>query len=338
LESLRPCPRFAASAQWLTLLFVLAGATTALGQGIDYQFNNDGVLPSKQGAALIASQGLRESSVYSVKGGALYASTLGTGKYSYYVADRFFNHAFPATLECKARVVQNDGGAIVLSLASGSYAWNLNLANYGIEVQQRAGWALVAPMDTRDRFHTYRVEIPANGSSFEVYADDVLVYTGDALTGGRNFPTLSWGDTVTKADSSVIWDYITLSQKVPGSLTLPSLFTTVSSLFDQTKAVKSGSTIPLKLQLLNAVGANVSSADLKIDAVGLKLVSPNAPGLLIDGDGGTPDTNFRYDPAVGKGGGYVCNLSTKGFSTGTYAVTFTVGGEETERRIQFEVR
>jgi hypothetical protein len=328
----------ASSVQWLILSVVLAGASSAFGQGIDYQFKTDGVLPSKQGAVHVASPGLAESSVYSVKGGFLYASTLGTGKYSYYVADRFFNHAFAATLECQARVVQNDGQAIVLSLASGSYSWALNLANDGVEVQQKGGWVQAVAMNTRDKFHTYRMEIPAKGSSFELYVDEVLVYTGDGLTGGKYFPALSWGDTVSKADSSVIWDSITLSQTVPLTLTLPTLFKTVSPLYDQTKAAKSGSTIPLKLELLNAIGSNVSHPDLTVDAARVVLVSPNAPGSTIEVEGGVPDSNFRYDPGVGRSGGYVYNFSTKGLNTGTYAVIFTVGGEETERSLQFEVR
>ena len=36
--------------------------------------------------------------------------------------------------------------------------------------------------------------------------------------------------------------------------------------------------------------------------------------------------NFRYDPTLGGSGGYIFNLSTKGLTTGTWKVTFTVNG------------
>jgi hypothetical protein len=328
-------------ARWLAAVTMLSGVSSALGQGFDYQFDyqfDDGALPSSRGAVHSASSGLNESSVYSVTGGHLNANTLGTGKYSYYVVDRSFNHSFPASLEWKAQVVQNDGQAVVVSAASGLYAWNFNLANNGVEVQGRGGWTLVVPMDTRDAFHTYRVEIPSNGSSYQLYVDDVLLYIGNADRSGTYSPTISFGDTTAKGDSSVLWDYITLSQRLRFSLTLPALFTTVFPLSDQTKAAKSGSTIPLKLQLLNAVGKNVSSPGVTVESVGLTRVSPIAPGGLVDVDGGTPDLNFRYDAALGGSGGYVYNFSTTGLDAGTYNVNFQVDGDSTTYKLQFQIR
>lgn len=52
-----------------------------------------------------------------------------------------------------------------------------------------------------------------------------------------------------------------------------------------------------------------------------------------------PDNNFRYDSTLGPTGGYIYNLSTKGLSTGTYALTFSVSGDPVPRhQVLFQVK
>src|SRR5207249_2597485 len=94
-----------------------------------------------------------------------------------------------------------------------------------------------------------------------------------------------------------------------------------------TKAYKSGSTLPVKLQVVDAGGANRSAAGLVVTARGVRHVSPDAGGTLEDAGNANPDDNFRFDPTLGGSGGYVFNLKTTGFATGTYELTFTVGSE-----------
>jgi VCBS repeat protein len=107
----------------------------------------------------------------------------------------------------------------------------------------------------------------------------------------------------------------------------------VCALYDQTKAHRSGSTVPIKLQLCNAAGANVSSASLPVVAQAVFLLSTNAPGLLEDSGAANPDYAFRFTD-----GSYIFNLSLAGYAQGTYGLTFRAGGDPTTHTVQFQVR
>jgi uncharacterized repeat protein (TIGR01451 family) len=108
----------------------------------------------------------------------------------------------------------------------------------------------------------------------------------------------------------------------------------VRTLYDETKTHKSGSTVPVKLQLTNAAGANVSSSSLVVKAVGTTRISTNAAGTLEDAGNSNPDYDFRYDAGLS---GYVYNLKTKGYAPGTYVLTFRVAGDPTAHTVQFRV-
>ncbi|HWS89144.1 MAG TPA: PQQ-binding-like beta-propeller repeat protein [Pyrinomonadaceae bacterium] len=101
-----------------------------------------------------------------------------------------------------------------------------------------------------------------------------------------------------------------------------------AALFDQAKEHKSGSTLPVKLRLTDAAGRNLSSPALVVRAMGVRLVPTGAPGVLEEAGQSNPDFNFRYDASLG---GYVFNLKTTGYATGTYALTFTAGADPTPR-------
>src|SRR6185436_3184004 len=47
----------------------------------------------------------------------------------------------------------------------------------------------------------------------------------------------------------------------------------VLALYDQTNVHQSGSTIPIKIQITNSSGANLSSANLTVTAIGVSLIS-----------------------------------------------------------------
>jgi hypothetical protein len=108
----------------------------------------------------------------------------------------------------------------------------------------------------------------------------------------------------------------------------------VRALYDETKTHKSGSTVPIKLQLTNAAGANVSSSSLVLRAVGTTLVSTDAAGVLEDAGNSNPDFDFRYHAGFG---GYIFNLKTTGYSPGTYVLTFRVAGDPRAYTVQFRI-
>ena len=109
-------------------------------------------------------------------------------------------------------------------------------------------------------------------------------------------------------------------------LDLPPAFT-AALLYNPLKAVKSGSTIPIKLQLLSG-GRNVSAPSLVVHAVTLLKIDTTASTQVLDDAGNAnPDFDFRYDPTLGGApGGYIFNLKTTGLTTGTYHLKFTVNG------------
>ena len=109
----------------------------------------------------------------------------------------------------------------------------------------------------------------------------------------------------------------------------------IVALYDQTKAHKSGSTIPIKIRLVDASGANVSSASTVVHAVGVIRISSQASTNFGDSGNSNPDFDFRYDASLG---GYIFNLQTTGFGTGIYLLNFVAGNSPTVFSVGFQVR
>src|SRR5262249_2375388 len=108
---------------------------------------------------------------------------------------------------------------------------------------------------------------------------------------------------------------------------------TICPAYDQTKPVKSGATLPIKLQLCDADGMNLSSADISLHATSYALLTSAVSGIVQDTGQANPDNNFRYS-----GGQYVFNLSTKGLATGLYSLNFAVGSDPVLYSTLFQVK
>jgi pectin methylesterase-like acyl-CoA thioesterase len=104
-------------------------------------------------------------------------------------------------------------------------------------------------------------------------------------------------------------------------------------LYEVEKVHKAGSTVPIKLQLLDNAGANLSSADRVLHAVGVSLVSTDTYGTVSDAGNANPDNNFRFADDS-----YIFNLKTTGYAPGTYQLYFTVGADPFVYTTQFKVR
>ncbi|HEX9076038.1 MAG TPA: hypothetical protein VF932_09675 [Anaerolineae bacterium] len=110
----------------------------------------------------------------------------------------------------------------------------------------------------------------------------------------------------------------------------------IQPLFDQAHSYKLGGVLPLKLQLLNADGTNVSSSALVLNATGLVQKDSSAAPLGVDSPGSAnPDNNFRYDATLQ---GYIFNLSTKNLAAGTWQMQFKVSGDANTYIVQFDLR
>jgi hypothetical protein len=104
-------------------------------------------------------------------------------------------------------------------------------------------------------------------------------------------------------------------------------------LYDPSKAVKSGAAYPIKIQLCDASGNNVSSAAIVLHAVNIQQVSTSTFGDVLAAGNANEENNFRFD-----NGYYIFNLKTTGLSTGTYKLYFTVGDDPTLHSVEFQVK
>ena len=109
----------------------------------------------------------------------------------------------------------------------------------------------------------------------------------------------------------------------------------ICPLYDSNVAKKSGSAYPIRIQLCDSAGNNMSSASIVVHAVSVTKTSTNTPMELDDTGNANPDFDFRYDSTLD---GYVFNLSTKGYTTGTYNLNFTAGADPNEHSAGFAVK
>jgi microsomal dipeptidase-like Zn-dependent dipeptidase len=109
----------------------------------------------------------------------------------------------------------------------------------------------------------------------------------------------------------------------------------VCLLYDPSKARRAGSTVPIRVQLCDASGANVSTPEITLIATSVSQVSTAVSGTVEDAGAANADNNFRYDATLG---GYAYNLKTTGFTIGTYAIGFVASGDPTTHKVEFQVK
>jgi hypothetical protein len=140
-------------------------------------------------------------------------------------------------------------------------------------------------------------------------------------------------------DVRVVWaGYDSLHELIYGTTFTPishQISYHVCPLYDPDMAKKSGSAYPVKIQLCDSAGNNMSSASILVHAVSVTKTSSNTPLELDDTGNANPDFDFRYDSSLN---GYVFNLSTKGYPTGTYNLNFMAGADPTTHSAAFSVK
>jgi len=111
----------------------------------------------------------------------------------------------------------------------------------------------------------------------------------------------------------------------------------VCPLFDTSRSFKSGRVVPLKIQLCDATGSNLSDLSLVLTATGLAQLDGSASTLIDAESAGQANADgvFRYDASLG---GYVFNLSTAGLVTGTWELRFRVSGDNAVYGVTFDIR
>ena len=103
----------------------------------------------------------------------------------------------------------------------------------------------------------------------------------------------------------------------------------VSLLYKPPMSRKAGSTVPVKVALVNAAGQNVSAPTVAVQAlcVVVKGAATDCSGTpAISYGAGSP---FTYLASLAPGGGYQFNVKTTGLSSGkTYQLLFHAGNED----------
>jgi hypothetical protein len=165
-------------------------------------------------------------------------------------------------------------------------------------------------------------DLPANSLAFSLGGGAPAGASINSATG-----QFSWAPTVAQAGIHSITvratDNGTPSLSDYETITVAVNFG-VCVLYNQNVAHKKGSTIPIKLNLCDALGNNLSSLDMVVQATNItKLDNSVSPFVAEDSGNANPDLDFRF-----AGGSYIFNLSTKtsGFGLGTWAIGFKVNG------------
>lgn len=109
-------------------------------------------------------------------------------------------------------------------------------------------------------------------------------------------------------------------------------------LYNPAMAKLAGSTYPIKLELCDANGNDLSSASITVHAVSVTMAITGTPGPLNASGNANPGNNFRFDSTLGTAGGYIFNLSTVGLSSGTWNLNFMAGADPTTHSAQFKVQ
>jgi hypothetical protein len=108
---------------------------------------------------------------------------------------------------------------------------------------------------------------------------------------------------------------------------------TVKTLYS-TKSVKSGSTVPLKIQLLDSAGVNASDLAVTVTAAQMTLKGTSGTIPIADAGASNPGSTFRFDPQLA---GYIFTLSTRGLRPGVYQLSLRATGDPAAHVIEFSV-
>lgn len=176
----------------------------------------------------------------------------------------------------------------------------------------------------------HKLQIAVGDTSVTFSIDDVKIFSTQ-VNFSFDFVSLNTSGPYWRPNTISYFDDFTFEPPVPPY--------NICALYDQAKAVKSGSTVPVKVQICDATGANLSRSDLGLHALGLEYASSQADGALLqDAGNANPENDFRFDSALGNSGGYIYNLTTKGLAAGTYRVRMTIGGDSKVYSVTFQVK
>src|SRR5204862_164202 len=134
----------------------------------------------------------------------------------FYTVTGAIDHSVPTTLEWSCQVLGVSGGIYgqEIYLAGGGAFWDFIIEPSGLRSYDDGCGCFKtrAAMDTTNALHTYRVEIPANQSMFDLYIDGFLKASAVPAATGGSYSLLLWGDTTgSGGNGAVDWGFVRLS-------------------------------------------------------------------------------------------------------------------------------
>ena len=184
---------------------------------------------------------------------------------------------------------------------------------------------------------TVTVTVPAAGSTFTLGQQiDADYACHDAGSGIQSCSATVPGGTANTSSVGLHTFEVTGLDAVGNSAQATSSYTVsygICPRYDTSQPRNSGSTLPIKLRLCNASGANVSAPAIVVTALHVFRLSGSGAGNLDDSGHRHPRLEFRFSD-----GQYILNLSLKGFAAGTHGLQLKAGNDPTIHTVQFEVR
>lgn len=162
--------------------------------------------------------------------------------------------------------------------------------------------------------------------------DDTVQICAGQVPSGLDIDTASVGGktfTVQATDE----DYNSSSETVDYDVAY-----NICPLYDTSRSARSGSTIPIKIQLCDANDTDRSNSGVVVHATSVVMLPENISEPLQNTEKSNSANAFRFDSKLGPSGGYIFKLKTRHYAPGAYALRFTAGSDPTVHSLPFFVK
>ena len=149
-----------------------------------------------------------------------------------------------------------------------------------------------------------------------------------SLPNGGNLDTASLGSKMLTVNAADNVGNIAAPMVVPYTVSYR-----ICPFYNQTQPILAGSTLPVKLQICDANGVNLSSSAVALTAVNVVNTASGSTTAPASAGSANLGNQFRWSD-----GTYVFNLMTTGLTSGTYQLRFTVANDPIIHSVGFVVR
>ena len=184
--------------------------STPTGQNciVNLDFDQDGILPSSQGLSYTGN--VPEGDVFSSRDGMLHLNTLATGGFAAYQRLNAYDPSQDFLLEFRMKVFPGTGlYGVDFEVSDSVSDFEFGFADDGIALPPPRP---VIPFVTTDAFHTYRIVSPGGTTSYQLFIDGNLVFSGSISASGDPGQRFIFGDLTYGSNGQADIDYIRYCQ------------------------------------------------------------------------------------------------------------------------------